>query len=310
MTVKRKKRSRSLAFDILITASFHTIIVGFSPYFAVAQVRPEVILFEFTLKYAEKGDREFRMDLQDHIVEELEKSKQSKKVERISEKEMLDLSRNGGIEKYLEEKKIRYVIRGEMVNLPRGNMRIQVELIDRGVEGANKDTTSWKKTLGKNLSMTHWFERVSGNISSMIEGIPKREVVFTYSFKTIGEEDNDIRKLRQRLPGKLKTILSASWSERYELKSVDDVKHVVEKCNEIHLVSDETNVGKFCIFGEIVPQGPQILEIAVTVHVIGNREEFLDEYEKFEDIKGLPSGSVAQRLSKYIVKNWNHIIKN
>jgi TolB-like protein len=242
-----------------------------------AEDKPKVNVFEFSSNFTDKdkSDEELKERLQNKIMDRLRRSPNIGKVEFISRERAAMIGRAttlGRKEEYYKEMGIRYVIEGKMENIKEEKLRIRIDLLDMKIKEEDKGKFRRERTLKKEMkTMEYWFDKVSKNIYSVIEGVEIKEIVFTYCFKTLGnggkEENENVREVKLGMPKKLTTRLKDKLSQNYILETFRKKGDIIDECEKKEGYGPDINVYEYILLGEIEPH-QETDEYEVTVEIL------------------------------------------
>jgi hypothetical protein len=242
-------------------------------------------------------------------MEKLKRSQRIAKVEFVSHTVLEILSKHGE-RGYYKRRGIRYIVKGEMENISEDQIWMKIVLLDMKAEGEEKEKFRRERTLKKEMkTMDYWFDKVSKNIYSVIEGIAIKEIVFTYCFKTIGngdrEEDENVREIKLGMPKKLTTRLKDKLSQNYILETFRKKGDIIDECEKKEGYGPDINVYEYIIQGEIEPH-QETDEYEVTVEIVmtdkKGRETLVEGFrEKYSPV-------FFENLAERIMNEWQRIM--
>jgi len=288
-----------LIYGFVITLISCFLIITLTP-IAIAQDDLRVNLFEFSLDPEDEPNQNWKERIQDKILEKLGHLPKITKLDFISNSlsEML-----GEEEKYYREMKIRYIIKGKIETISPKRKEIKIVLYDNQMPGENKIKYKWGRKLRNDFrTLEAWADKVATEITSLIEGVSVKEVVFTYCFEIAGDENSILKRLRIKLPKKLKTMLEDKGLSRdYILKTFRKTGDIIEECEKKVEYVPDTNVHEYVIKGEIeICEDSD--EYAITIDIDMTDIEGNDvEIEQFREKY---SGTFFEALAERIITEW------
>jgi TolB-like protein len=288
---------------------FIFVLISSLPGLGITQDRPKVNLLEFSFDSEDKRDKSLKQRIQNKIMEKLKRSQRIAKVEFVSHTVLEILSKHGE-RGYYKRRGIRYIVKGEMENISEDQIWMKIVLLDMKAEGEEKEKFRRERTLKKEMkTMDYWFDKVSKNIYSVIEGIAIKEIVFTYCFKTIGngdrEEDENVREIKLGMPKKLTTRLKDKLSQNYILETFRKKGDIIDECEKKEGYGPDINVYEYIIQGEIEPH-QETDEYEVTVEIVmtdkKGRETLVEGFrEKYSPV-------FFENLAERIMNEWQRIM--
>lgn len=302
MTFKKTQYNDSLTFFLLVVSFAITSLFICSIVYAESQDKPKILIFEFSLKSSKEDDKELKKLLYSTITDSLIKSRKLD-VSKVYEHEFLSMHKKK-ID-YAKEKKARYIIDGEIERLSDKSIKVQIRLIDVEKDGDVPLLNEEGKTEDDLEKIKPLLNIVSDKISSLIEGAPLKEAVYTVCFEGYSNEEDVVKNLRTILPLYLKNELKEKkvLKVRYKFESLtsEEAESIcIAKTSRVDL-----EIYDVVIKGTILPLKGTTERLTVTVEVIKIKEDSHALLEGFiGEIGHDKKSQFIKELSNFIEKKW------